>query len=225
MRRILISIAFCGLAATLGAAQDPPAPVVRTVEVHAGLPSFEVRIVPTSRDEDAGAPHTIGRVEVSRRGEPKPFQTITVAGEGGPRGLVASRFEDANFDGYTDLLLGNDGGAKWSGYQVYLYDPASKSFVQNGLSREMSRRLTGQELEFHPATHQIELSHLPFGCQNGFVWTNTFAVQGSRLREIEETKHLRASEGCYAVRYRVGKRGRLAEVSRKRVPSLDKDPG
>ena len=39
MRRVLMLILF-GTAATLGAAIDPPAPLVRTVKVRPGLPAL-----------------------------------------------------------------------------------------------------------------------------------------------------------------------------------------
>jgi hypothetical protein len=225
MCRIWRLTALFGIIASLGAAAEEISPVVKTVEVHAGLPALEVRIVPTATYQEAGPPHTIGRIEISRPGELKPFQTIEVSGYNGPRNLPFSKFEDANFDGYTDLLLGNDGGAKWGGYAIYFYAPESGTFVENGLSREMSERLTGQELIFHFKTREIELTHLLFGCQDGLVSSDTFVIQGTRLRQTEEVKHVRTPEGCYAVRYLLQEDGSRAEVSRERVPDLDRDPG
>src|SRR3954462_10063200 len=107
MRRAMTVIASLGAGALIGA---DTAPAVRLLQVHPGLPPLEVRIVP--EPEDTGnEPHRIGQVELARRGESKPFQTLEVTGTGSPRQLASfSRFEDANFDGYADLLLGHDGG-------------------------------------------------------------------------------------------------------------------
>jgi hypothetical protein len=223
MRYAMIFIACLGMGAgaTLGAGTTSS---VRLLQVHPGLQPLEIRILPGPPSEDTGREtHRIGQVEIVRRGESKPFQTLVITGNGIPRQLASfSRFEDVNFDGYADLLLGHDGGAKWVGYQIYFYDPASGSFVQNELSREMSERLAGQTLELHRTAGEIELTHLPFGCQNGFVASETFVLQGSRLRKIEERDHLRTKEGCYAVKRRLRDGGGMEEVARERVPDLDR---
>ncbi len=220
MHRALILIACLGMGAgALIGAETSPA--VRLLQVHPGLPPLEIRIHPGPEDT-SNELHRIGRVEIARRGDSQPFQTLDVTGNGSPRQLVSfSRFEDVNFDGYADLLLGHDGGAKWVGFEIYFYDPVSGSFVQNELSREMSEHLTGQSLDFHRDTGEIELTQLPVGCQNGFVASETFVLQGSHLRKVGQTDHLRTPEGCYAVKRRLRDGGGLAEVSRERVPDLD----
>jgi hypothetical protein len=239
MRRAGIVIALVGVArwtATFAAGAAGPqagsaepldqqvAPFVKTAQVHPGMPPLEVRITPGLPSAKEGtAPYPIGRVEISRQGEPKPFQTLTVTGNS-PRDLTLSRFEDANFDGYADLLLGHDHGAKWEGYEIHLYDPASGTFVENDLSREMSEQLRGQNLYFHPGTREIELTSLMSGCQNGSM-AEKLAIHGSHLRVIERTDRVRTQEGCYVVTLRAGNDGALEEVSRRRIPELDRDPG
>jgi len=172
--------------AAAAAFEPPPVeripPFVKTVELHSGLPPLEIRVTPAAASEAPAAP--LGRVEISRQGEPRPFQTITVTGEGYPVRLTFSRFEDANFDGYTDLLLGNAGGAKWTGYEVHFYDPGSGTFVQNGLSREMSEHLRGNGLRFHRATRKIEVDYLVFGGQKQPV-AETYVIEGDHLRRTE----------------------------------------
>jgi hypothetical protein len=187
MCRARIVIVIVGLAAIFeaGAAagqdQQRIAPFVKPVQVHPGLPPLAVRVVPGPPSETDGTAHQIGRIEISRGGEPKPFQTLTVTGSAS-RYLTFSRFEDANFDGYADLLLGNDGGAKWGGYEIHFYDPASGQFIENDLSREMSRRLRGNNLVFHPDTARIELDYLESGSQGPVV--ETFVLEGSHLRRV-----------------------------------------
>ncbi|HSS48236.1 MAG TPA: hypothetical protein VLX28_04760 [Thermoanaerobaculia bacterium] len=222
MRCALVVIAALGIGAGALAGANT-APDVRLLQVHPGLLPLEVRILPESASADArNQPHRIGRVEISRRGESKPFQTFEVTGYDPERLRSFSRSEDANFDGYADLLLCHDGGAKWGGYEIYFYDPKSGFFIQNELSRDMSEHLTGNSLDFHRATGEIELTHLPVGCLNGFVASETFVIQGSHLRKTGETVHLRAKEGCYAVTRRTRDGGGMEEVSRERMPELDR---
>jgi hypothetical protein len=227
MRRILIPIVLLGIAATLGAAaapgQQPPEeripPFVKTVELHPGLPPLEIRVIPAAPSEDPKAP--LGRVEIYRQGEPGPFQTITVTGEGYPIRLTFSEFEDANFDGYTDLLLCNTGGAKWGGYAIYFYDPGSGTFRQNGLSREMSERLQGNGLEFDRAAGEIRVAHLIFGCPEKFPVTETFVIQGGHLRRTGQEDLVRGEDGCYKVTRQILPNGAMEEISRERAPEHD----
>lgn len=229
MRRIRMSTALLGIAATLGAAaasgQQPPEeripPFAKTVEVHPGLPPLEIRVIPAAASEDPKAP--LGRIEISRQDDPAPFQTITVTGEGYPLHLTFSEFEDANFDGYTDLLLCNRGGAKWGGYAIYFYDPVSGTFVQNGLSREMSERLQGNGLEFDRATGEIRVAHLVFGCPEKVPVSETYVIEGDHLRRTGLEDLLRGEDGCYRVTRRILPGGALREVSRQRAPDRDRD--
>lgn len=227
MRHVWISIALFGLAAAAAFGQpvEKVKPFVRIVEVHPGLPPFEVRVSPV--EPPAGSPslwiepHPVGRVEIYRQGRSEPLQTFQVSGYGTPFYLQFSRFEDANFDGYADLLIGNDGGAKWGGYDIYLYDPVSGSFVQSELSREMSEHLRGNEILFH-RTGEIEVDRLVFGCQEKDPVTETYVLKGDHLRRIRQEDLIRGEDGCYKVTRRVLPGGAMREVSRKRAPDHDR---
>jgi hypothetical protein len=226
--RARVVIVLIGLIGMGLAPDEPVAPLVETVQVHAGMPVFEVRILPGPPSQAAWnlpaeaqiRPHPIGRVEITRRGEAKPFQTITVTGLGSPYNLQSTRFDDANFDGYADLLLGNEGGAKWGGYAIYFYDPASGSFVETALSREMSEQLEGNEMTFQPATRTIEVGRLIDGCQDAGPVIETFAFQGGHLRRTGQTDLVQAKEGCYEVT-RLFFAGGVKEVGRRRAPERD----
>jgi hypothetical protein len=229
LSRARIGIVLFGLIG-LGLARDEPvAPFVETVRVHAGLPPFVIRIFPGPPSQAAWnlppgeqtSPHPIGRVEITRRGEAKPFQTIEVTGLGSPHHLLASRFDDANFDGYTDLLLGNNGGAVWSGYAVYFYDRARGLFVETALGREMSRQLEGNELAFRPATGTIEVNRLIAGCQAAGPMAEQFIIERGHLRKMGQTDLVQAKEGCYEVTRLFFATG-VKEVGRRRAPERDR---
>src|SRR5262249_39568015 len=147
--------------------------------------------------------------------EPTPFQTIAVRGSGGIERLARfTRLEDANFDGYADLLVADDGGADWVGYEFYFFDPASGSFYQDDLARAMPARLRGPELRVRRITGGIALRQWVVGCRSGFVWLERFIVEGGHLVKVEEQEHLQTPEGCYAVQRRRGPGGGLVEISR-----------
>lgn len=82
MRHALMFAATLGIAAGALITAET-ARTVRTLQVHPGLPPIAIRILPAPEPASAGtSPHLIGRVEISRRGEAKPFQTLDVTGYG-----------------------------------------------------------------------------------------------------------------------------------------------
>jgi hypothetical protein len=196
---------------------DGPRPIPFSALVRIGRDrQLEIRFLPAAPGEPA-----LGRVEVSRPGEPRPYQTIVVAGPGDSAELLrGSRLEDANFDGYADLLLARGGGPPRP-YAFYLFDPKTGTFLENDLAREMSERLRGDQLEFQRITGGITLRQQAAICQTGFVWLERFVVDGDRLVKVEEQRHLKTSAGCFAVQSRRGPAEQLEEISRYPVPELD----
>jgi hypothetical protein len=229
-RRVAVALFLFAFGVALGVARAEaqagrlfdgagPPPVAARVRVARDLPPLEIRLLPPAGGAaTAGAPaepREIGRLEIARPGEPAAVQTIVVRGTGGAEPLARfTRLEDANFDGYADLLVASDVGARGISYQFYLFDPPSGSFVQDDLAREMSARLQGDSLELQRITGGIALRQKTAGCQTGFVWLERFVVEDGHLVKIEEQEQLQAPEGCYAVQRRRGPGGGLVEIAR-----------
>jgi len=220
-----VALAMAGAEAQAGRLFDGAGPLPATVRVQVAkaLPPLTIRLLPpTGGAATAGAaePHEIGRLEIARPGEPAVLQTIVVRGTGNAESLARfSRMEDANFDGYADLLVAHDGGdggnvgAKGIGYEFYLFDPPSGTFVQDELAQEMSAQLHG-DLEIQRITGGITLRHRTQGCSTGFVWLERFLVEGGHLVKVEEQELSPTPEGCYAVQRRRGPGGGLVEIAR-----------
>ena len=45
--------------------------------------------------------------------------------------------EDINFDGYLDIKVLSDHGAKWGSYQYWVFDPTSRKFTSTELTRQL----------------------------------------------------------------------------------------
>ena len=112
---------------------------------------------------------------------------------------------------------------KWGGYAIYFYDPASGTFVQNGLSRQMSERLQGNVLEFDPATGEIRVSQLVFGCPEKIPVAETYVIARDHLRQTGQEDLARGEGGCYKVTRQILPGGALREVSRQRAPDQDSE--
>ena len=117
-------------------------------------------------------------------------------------------------------MLGNDGGAKWSGYAIYFYDTANDVFVETALGREMSRQLEGNEMTFRPDTGTIEVYRLIEGCQAAGPVAKQFILEEGHLRKMGQTDLVRTTEGCYEAT-RLFFAGGVKEVGRRGAPERD----
>ena len=96
-------------------------------------------------------------------------------------GLVVG---DLNFDGYADLGLYTDGGAKWSSHAYWLFDPAAGRFVENDLSRDLGR-LAANQVAAQPSTSTIEASYLAGGGDCTLGVYDIFQIVHGRLVQVE----------------------------------------
>jgi hypothetical protein len=135
----------------------------REVEIHPSLPPFVFRWVPDLSSTSSERPAHVGRIEVSKKGNPGPPQSIEIWSHVGVSWVFQTFYaEDVNFDGYQDIGILSDHGAKWGRIRYWLFDPASGRFVTNRLSRELSR-LGANERRLDPGSRTITVEHLTFG--------------------------------------------------------------
>src|SRR5215472_17122881 len=98
--------------------------------VNKKLPPYKFRLIPDAAVKDnSGAnnhPHRVGRIEISTEKSPTPIQTIEVSTRAG-----ASNFRnsftviDVNLDGYLDIAVLDEFGAKWGRQNYWLFDKRS----------------------------------------------------------------------------------------------------
>jgi hypothetical protein len=65
--------------------------------------------------------------------------------------------QDVNFDGYLDIAVRQHGGAKWGYLHWFLYDPKSRRFHTNDLTRELSD-MTCADFQANPQTERITIT-------------------------------------------------------------------
>jgi hypothetical protein len=71
--------------------------------------------------------------------------------------------KDINFDGYLDIATLDDYGAKWSGFNYWLFDKRSGRFITNSLTTEL-RTLEFNEMTLYPETKEIHTTQIPSVC-------------------------------------------------------------
>jgi hypothetical protein len=183
------------------------------VEIHTGLPMYRFHLLADpSAPARSDAPRRIGRIEVSTQQSPEVLQTIEVESFAEPDTLVRY-FEatDVNFDGYTDIRVLKDFGAKWGSYSYYLFDPEAGRFVTNALTKELGT-IGANECKFDPATKTIRVGYLLMG--EGVVG-EVYAIRDGHVVLVEVDKRTKNSAGKYQiVRRSVGDSGHGAQPTR-----------
>jgi len=135
------------------------------LQVNKKLPPYKFRLIPDAAVKDnSGAnnpPHRVGRIEISTEKSPTPIQTIEVSTHAG-----VSNFRngftviDVNLDGYLDIAVLDEFGAKWGRQNYWLFDKRSGRYVTNSLTKELCR-ITHNGIVPHPETKEIEVAHFP----------------------------------------------------------------
>ncbi|HKX30732.1 MAG TPA: hypothetical protein VJ302_23785 [Blastocatellia bacterium] len=140
-------------------AGDGTEAVTFLIEISPKLPPYKIRVIPdlTSYDAPEGyeGPNHAGRI-VIQNSSSKP-QVIEVEAFTLVNRLVHFfKAEDINFDGYLDLAVLVEYGAKWGRYQYWLFDKKSGRFVSNSLTRRLGR-LTYNTIDLDPKAQEITL--------------------------------------------------------------------
>lgn len=69
------------------------------------------------------------------------------------------KFKDANFDGFPDMMMVSDGGAKWHSYTYWLFDKDSGLFEKNALAKQMTSTISGNVIRFNKTQKTISAIH------------------------------------------------------------------
>ncbi len=148
------------------------------IEVNDTVPVYTIRVesMTTSTDPEL----------IVLRGDDttKPTQVLTIPRNSWQADSLANTFDvhDINFDGYADIGVAEDGGAKWASYQYWVFDPKSGMFISSTLTEEF-RKLIFNEIVFDKKQHHI--------ITNNFYGTllaekNIYVVQDNHLILLEK---------------------------------------
>jgi hypothetical protein len=152
------------------------------VAVKAGGPAFRITIRRTSLDSSESTPVRLGEIEVARCQDGTRLQVLPIMAWQ-PIDFARS-FEavDIDFDGYLDLSVAAERGAKWGRQLWWVYDPATGRFVQNELTHELGE-LTTNGYQIDRNKHEIVADNLMAGCPS---LVTRYRVEDNRLIKIHE---------------------------------------
>ncbi len=126
------------------------------------------------------ATSTNGYIEIFRNGEKTPYQRIELD----PTLMFATNvpewftLRDINFDGFSDIGIIAEAGAKWGSYQYWIFDQTSEQFRITPLTDDL-RKLTFNTIQFDSMAKQIMVDNF----YNGITGTkkDTYLYQDGHL--------------------------------------------
>jgi hypothetical protein len=122
--------------------KDGSQAVTFLIQINGKLPPYKIRVIPDLTDHSSGGKdprlHHVGRIVISSEMPSSKDQVIEVETFAVSDMLVRFfKAEDINFDGYLDIAVVNEYGAKWGRYKYWLFDKKSGRFVTNRLTRKL----------------------------------------------------------------------------------------
>ena len=168
------------------------------LSVRAGVPAFRLtlrRLAPSDADHLVH----VADVEVTRCSDGRNIQTLRILGYDQPLTAHSLHAEDINFDGYLDIGVLVEYGAKWGSESFWVFDPAAGKFTENDLTRKL-RGLKPNGYEFDARKHEIRIPHLtePW-CRNT---EDRYTVEDHDrlvLMHSEEAKHPRKNNNSQLI--------------------------
>jgi hypothetical protein len=158
--------------AMLGVSDPSPPPLSYRLAVKSDGPAF--RLTFTVLHEE---PHA-GNIDVMRCQDGTRVQVLPVMGSRINFGL-SFHADDINFDGYLDFSVLTDiAGTSGRKRLYWVYDPSSGKFVQNDLTRELSRDFLGS-IDYDASKREI--TKVFFGAGNACPGTGDSKKQRFRV--------------------------------------------
>lgn len=95
--------------------------------------------------------------------------------------------QDINFDGYADIGIAVEGGAKWGSYQYWVYDKEIQSFVTAHITEEF-RKLRFNAIKFDKEKKQIKVGGFLNGIEGS--WVEIYQYEKGDLRLIDRQEKM-----------------------------------
>jgi len=165
------------------------------IQINKRLPPYTFNIIPDPAVSDSGGSdnpvHHVGWIEISAGNSNSARQKIDVSTRAGASNLTRSfTAEDVNFDGFLDIAVFHEFGAKWGRVDYWLYDKHTGRFIRDPLTREL-KRMTFAEMERNTKTKELTFTDYIGVCQQN----STYKVTGGHLLMMERVHRVCTQSG------------------------------
>jgi hypothetical protein len=182
------------------------------IQIHPKLPAYVFHLIPDLKSESVlrrrnlGRRSSIGNIEISEGVSSRPQQVINVKTWSEASWLINSFMaEDVNFDGYLDILVADDFGAKWESHKIWLFEKRSGKFIANNLTKELGALRTNK-LNFHPESKTIHAHYLNLDA--GRIG-EVYRIAGGHLVLVQVDERQRDRTGAWVVVTKEVRRGKM----------------
>ena len=156
------------------------------IQINRKLPPYQIRLITDLSSYNASKeylrPVHVGQIVIQK--PTSRAQTIEVKAIAGGKMFIGSfRAEDINFDGYLDLAVLNEFGAKWVKYKYWLFDKKTGRFVANRLTGKLGR-LSYSNIDLNSKSKEIKIGFFYGVCPQ----SRTYQILNGDLvlTEVEE---------------------------------------
>src|SRR5262245_629264 len=182
------------------------------IQINRTLPPYQIRLIPDLSSYNSSKeylrPVHVGQIVIQKPAS--KAQTIEVeAIAGGKMFLGYFKAEDINFDGYLDLAILNEFGAKWVKYKYWLFDKKTGRFVANRLTGKLGR-LSYSNIDLNSKTKEIKIGFFYGVCPQ----SRTYHILngGLVLTEVEE-RECEADGSKIRIKRRINGKWKLVKTS------------
>ncbi|MEP7076842.1 MAG: hypothetical protein ABI878_13630 [Acidobacteriota bacterium] len=153
------------------------------IRIRKDLPPYKFRIIPDASLHDFppnGKRHHVGTIEVFTGKPLRLVQTIPVSTR--TSADMLTRFfavSDIDMDGFADIAVTDDWGAKWSRQRFWVYNKDRGRFITTPLTNEIFRFMHNG-IDLHPESREIDVNHMPTIGVGGLT-KETYKIRGGRL--------------------------------------------
>jgi len=149
------------------------------VQVGPKLPVYQIRLIEDPVTAETATLHHVGTIEISQAGSVR--QSIDVNSIWDDSLCNFFEMTDVNFDGYLDIAVLRDAGAKWMRRDYYVFDPSSGRFVTNALTDDLAQVKSSRIV----LNHETEEIRAPF-FKGRCTGEDIYRVENGRLEKIQE---------------------------------------
>ena len=190
------------------------------IQINKRLPPYTIHIIPDPAASDSEGSdirlHHVGWIEISAGESNSILQKIDIHTRAWVSNLTGYfTAEDVNFDGFIDIAVVNDYGAKWVSVSYWLYDKRTGRFITSPLTKEL-KRITHAERELDNKTKQIRFTDYIGVCPQN----KTYKVTGGHLLLMEKEEKVCTWKGKEVliktiVKKRINGRMKLVKLTRE----------
>jgi hypothetical protein len=171
-----------------GGTDKLPPPVSFQLSVKRGGPTFRITVRPVVFDHkgDGIAVHA-GDIEVARCQNGKRLQVLPILAWQPINFGASFQADDINFDDYLDFSVLTEFAGKFTSKSYWVYDPSSRLFVENELTRKLGANCLGTEwhggcwkaahIDFDQNQREIRADYIPI-----FAPCSPIGYRGDRYR-------------------------------------------